>query len=72
MPLIAADMPSELEASENIRGLPHKFEIFCAMKLTSFTKFQGILADELPVVVTISRQEFSHFLFFGRQYTHQH
>ena len=34
------------------------------MKLTSFTEFQGSLADEFPGILTISRQEFSHFLCF--------
>ena len=34
------------------------------MKLPSFTKFQGNLADEFPGILTICRQEFSHFLCF--------
>ena len=49
-----------------------KFLIFSAMKLTSFTAFQGSLADEFSGILTISMQEFSHFLCFWWIYTHQH
>ena len=38
--------------------------IFSAMKLIVFTKFQGILTNELPGVLTISAQELAHFLLF--------
>ena len=64
MPLIAAGRPKKLEARKNLGGLPIKFLVFSAMKLTSFTAFQGSLAGDFPGILTISMQEFSHFLCF--------
>ena len=63
---IAADTSrsKELKENKNFKGCAAQMLDSFSFEFDQLSKFQGILADELPGVLSISRQEFSHFFFF--------